>query len=687
MDGQQLDNITEVEIRNIRQTLMQTSGSYVSNELWESIARAFQVVVSAQVDVMAAIEDFQLYTFSPDETVCSMVWPYQADENQFTLDVFVELDTKERIVYSEESIQVNIFFEKHLLMVCVFSRSLDVDGCHASLDWLAAEIGTALFQRRTALAGEYAKSLREHLSLGDSKDRTRILLEVFADLLFRDDAEARNGANGELHGITESRSGEQQLLLLAELDGRTNPYRSPASNTLVKQVLANKRPGIMFERTSEYADIESHIKSCIKLPVITWDGNVIGIFCVHLPYPFCFNLGLVHVAELLISQCAAVEVDRARQPDALTRRAEELRRWIPTYEELRQKIDENGPLADARRVLYQSLSEMAFQMANATRSAVALVGVDLDRRVSVAGAFGNWPENFAGVNIAYDEEDSGVIRSLRESRPEIVEDTTAPGACYMRVDGEQLQEIGSAAYIPLIAGANRLGVLAVEWTDKGQCDELLERYLLELCNIYALVLNSFGIERQLVKLDDLLKSCRSDLDKPLNYEGIMRLTAEMFGISEGAILIRGEDGRLYFEANLQYPNYVEDQEAYYESDGADGSLTGSIANNNEPVRTILNQSAPETVTEPWKNLHPDNSYKGGAISFVGAPISSGDEVYGVIRLNADASIREFDSIDETTLSTVARRIADCLEHRAASRRSRAKIRAHAYFSPRHVKRM
>src|SRR6185369_10556872 len=97
---------------------------------------------------------------------------------------------------------------------------------------------------------------------------------------------------------------------------------------------------------------------CVKLPVKSSDERVLAIFCVHLNREHCFNLGMVHVAELLIMHCAADVIERTRQTDELTRRADKLRKQIPTAEQLNQQVHDKD-WAEARHVLYEDLSQRA----------------------------------------------------------------------------------------------------------------------------------------------------------------------------------------------------------------------------------------------------------------------------------------------------------------------------------------
>lgn len=667
---------TETQIRRIRQILTNPSvaGTDVSGDLWKVISDAFQVVVPST-------KDFNLYTFSPDQEVCARVWPPQ-DSNLPTADVFGNREFKDELVESQgKDVFVHIFGgQGRRLMTGRFDASITQEE-RESLEWLSAEIGAALMERRHQRALAESEALRDQLQMVDDHDRPNVLLQFFFNLLLKGSSDGFNDCGGELRVVCESSEEmpERHLMRVAHTygDPTEQPLRTSSATKLVEHVFKTKIPAVVVGRTEQYSDLEPHMVSCVKLPVTSWDGHILGMFCIHLNREYCFNLGMVHVAELLIERCAAFEVERTRHPDEMTRRAEKLRNKIPTPEYLNEQVRDKD-WADARHFLYEDLSKRALAMTGAFRAAVALVGPDLTTGVGVGGTAGDWGPGFDGTIIEFGDEKSGVIEALKKGVPYLVEDVDRQGVRFMKIGNHS---IGSTANIPISAGCNRLGVLDVEWVEKGGYDDLLVRYLTELCNVYGFILNSVGIERHFVELEDKLKVAERNHKKKLDYPGIMRLVAEMFGVREGAILIRDPDtGRFFFRANLLNEKLTRDRGAYYEPDEG---LTGWIISNNKTERRLLKKadlrtgiSTDSTAVEPrpWLNKYCDNLHNcQNTTSFLGAPISSGNEVFGVIRLNSEASIREFDSIDERNLTAVALRIAECLAQRVNSRRSRAKL--------------
>jgi signal transduction histidine kinase/transcriptional regulator with GAF, ATPase, and Fis domain len=668
---------TEIQIQKIRQILTDEDleATYVSGKLWQVVSDAFQAVVTTT-------KDFNLYTFSPDGAICSRVWPAKENDNLATEDVFGEqFSADEQVEIRGEEVFVHIFGGPHRrLMTARFEATINDDE-RKSLEWLSPEIGAALMERRQKRAVSESKQLRDRLQSVDDQDRPQVLLDFFVKLLLRNDLDGLRECGGELRVVCESSEvlPEPHLKLVAHTDGvhTEQPLRISSATKLVRQVLETKVPVVVVGRSKKFTDIEKHMMSCVKLPVTSWDGRVLGVLCVHLNRVCCFNLGMIHVAELLIERCAAVEIERARQPDEMTRRADRLRKMIPTASKLSEDVRDKK-WADARHFLYQDLSQRALNMSGAFRTAVALVGPDLTTGVGVGGTAGDWGDDFDGKIIRFDDDNSGVIEALRSGMPYLVEDVDDKKMRFLKIGD---RPIGSAANIPISAGFNRLGVLDVEWAQKAGYDPLLVRYLTELCNVYGFVLNSVGIERHFVELEEKLKVAERDRESEVDYRGIMRLVAEMFGVREGDILIRDPNmGRYFFRANLLKEHLIEDPQAYFEPDQG---LTGAIISAGKTERRLrighdlgsdFSQGSGVSENRLRKNvLCNDYLDVHSKTSFLGAPIASANEVFGVIRLNSDASIREFDSIDERNLTAVALRIAECLAQRIEFQRSRSRL--------------
>ncbi|MEM9354706.1 MAG: GAF domain-containing sensor histidine kinase [Pseudomonadota bacterium] len=685
--SERFDRKAELITLRLRHNLLKKADSVSSDELWEEIACGLEDLLGSGVTSLKA--SVELFTLSPDETVCQQVWPLPRTKNLATASVLGEGWRSNTLLQSGDQVLLMMRKRRHHLMVARIDGVVDAALNHY-LELAANDIADALWDRRERLADQIIEEIRLAFRDCPLEGRTKLVLEKICETLTRGEHNDDVVPSATLRVLVDDTENELRLVdSIGGDDAQGNSLLTLLPSELVKQVIQEAIPVVVPHSDAVNEKGISPDLAFAKLPVRTGTRSVIGLVCVRLKAPFTFNLGLVHVAQVLTDRLVTTEVERARRVDASMLQADRFRELIPSPDELRQLIDDpaaaidgeselSGFLGRARHRLYEDLTRRAREMAGAHRTAIGAVDDSGERQIAIICPTPGWPDGMDGQTIPKAGQRSGVLECIRQQpspRTYYLEDVDAEGASFFRVDGETK----SAAYVPILVGNQVLGALAVEWNQRTHEDPILVQSLEALCACYGLFLNSVGIERQLVVLESLLKTYRDNPDLPVDYGEILKISADMLAVNEGAILIRQQDsGRYYFRANLRKPEYVDNESVYYDCTEDRDSSTVHCIMHLKSLRGIMPQlnGEVEAAEFPWKNKYKDNDFVDEKTSLLCVPIAQGDAVYGVIRLNAAVSLgRAFDPIDESHLTSVALRIADCLQYRDDQRKSKIKLQA------------
>jgi signal transduction histidine kinase/transcriptional regulator with GAF, ATPase, and Fis domain len=431
--------------------------------------------------------------------------------------------------------------------------------------------------------------------------------------------------------------------------------------------LRGKYPDNIRENLVRY---QKSIRACIKIPLIVGQ-EVRGVMCLHREQESHFYLGMVHVVELLAKN-AAGELACVLVSDEYSARAEGFRARISTRDSLMKLVD-GFDLGTARHKLFNSLANEAKELSGALRAAVAVINEPWTK-VSVLAATSGWPIDRFELAIPLrkvDGEKSGVLTAIMEGHSYTVQDVNSLEAQYFSPDGDR-EKVVSSANIRMECGPNLLGVLVLDWTTPQSFDPVVRGMLESLAKSYAEAIHAYEVHHLTLLLDKLLRAQSEEIDRvpehAWKFQPLLAHAARMFGVAEGSLFIRNRDTGLFdLKASLMQPELVERVDQSY---ALGEGLTGWIAQNNRAIHirdlrnsADLHRAAPGAV---WKNKIKDNDHadvQDRSTSFLGAPLSMGSEVLGVLRFNIDTKRRPFDIFDESLAESIAARMGDWLYDR------------------------
>jgi signal transduction histidine kinase/GAF domain-containing protein/ligand-binding sensor protein len=655
-----------------------------SSSLWGRLANAIRFVISPE-------SDFEIFIFAPARDVVDRVWPEQDWNGSDRYEDFrlgesgTTQDEQGRLVVTLRS--------KNRLLGAIRARSSqgkpfrDVTVGH--LQQLAAAIADALMLRRERKAQEIIEDLDPELRQTSSyHERLQIILERCKKELRCDDGEV----------VLRTTDKVQRLRIIAHTGLETDDLRlSLHAGGVIGERILKMAPAVVtdtmgdedFQLTLKATEHHKALKAFrehlgqigafVKLPM-SIGGEVLGVLDLHRRAPGLFPLGLVHVLEI-VAERAAVE---AACILASEQAAQTASRNASRNKRLRQAIEGEGPeallkrverlpAAQARHTLLEHLSETASIKSEAYRTAVCLVDPDCTK-VAVEAKKGEWPESMC-MEILFSDKNSAVIRAIHDGKTYRVPDVHALGVSYMRNEPDRTR---STVAILLKYGTHTLGVLNVEWDETDAFDNELVSGLELLAERYSWVIKRFDVDQQMVKLDSILPRLAIDPQWEPDYATFLRAVAEMLDVGEGAVFIRDPGTGRYFLKGCLPSGQERVSSLWYEHGEC---ITGWIIENSQPVKAEnvwdpadLGRNNPALQNVPVRK--PDDIYlpDDRPIAFLGVPINFANEVFGVLRLNIDARLRNFDATDQHIAMAAASRLANCLNVREQAKRTSAKLR-------------
>lgn len=429
-----------------------------------------------------------------------------------------------------------------------------------------------------------------------------------------------------------------------------------------------------YERFRAYQEFLTTIKSCIKLP-LKRGREVMGVLCVHCNEEQRFDPNLVRLLEAIASR-AALEVAYLLGSEV---RADAMEDDLEGAEQLDRQLARVGNSPDDElRMLCDRLARQAVDHSRAYRAAVRLLTPDRGA-LAVMGVSGAWPRDFFDRNTSLGE-DAAATFAIERTRNYYIQDTSQ---AYIEEDGcwkpvhykPYHPEAKAHASVLLRHEGHVLGVLSVDWDTRGAIEGRERQGRLEaLAARYALALKALGAEHlAVIEPSDLSES---DFEKLLcEPDAFLRTVSQTIGARQGAVFIRRhETGRYHLAANMLHPEWSGNEHWYEIGQG----VTGWVLKRNRPLRitNLTNRSELNSIDPDDPPVWLDNVYDGEVRNdhnwtYLGVPISVGNEVLGVIRLGNGLRDVGFTSYDQAIVMAAAGRLAGVLHEREQARRTEA----------------
>jgi GAF domain-containing protein len=216
-------------------------------------------------------------------------------------------------------------------------------------------------------------------------------------------------------------------------------------------------------------------------------------------------------------------------------------------------------------------------------------------------------------------------------------------------------------------------VAEVDWKETGACCTAVLRELEAMASRYAMVFRGITALRLSLDLHRLLAAPADRHACALDYDGILRLVAQMVGAQRGAIFIRHHhSGHYQLATAIGRPQWRDEEHFYRAGDGC----TGWVIRWNRALRLpdVKDKKALAAIRpEPpmWRRKCydvPDHDLNNSA--WMGVPIAVGDEVIGVLRVASRVYETAFGAFDEQVALAAAARLAGHLYKQIEARRVR-----------------
>lgn len=692
LEDQILDKLLELRIKEVKTYIVKLD-EVPRGELWRRI--------QDEVLLLARVGTFELFTVSPARDAITRECP--PAENWDGRERFRDFAPAEATGSFTDSEGRLVLAVKHEDRLLAFMRvhstqsggfvkgDKDSERLRKLADALAEALSLRRHQRAEKILGELylqmvgktdhrlrlSLILKKCLALLDCQNGEVLLKKPVAmsdepnalsDV--RLDVVVREGIADEMLPLPSFTSGSQGLLrrVLATEQVVTVPDTSLDSEFYVQTEAAELRGKYPENIRMNLGRYQRSIRSCVKIP-LTVGQEVRGVMCLHREREGHFYLGMVHVVELL-ARSAAAELACVLVSEEYSARADGFRTRMSKREELVQRVA-GLEAGTARKRLFEMLATEAQELTGAYRAAVALINEDWTK-VSVMAETDGWPRSQFELPIPLgnaEHNKSGVLKAILKGQSHLVSDVNAIDASYFSPTGDQGKVI-SSANIRLECGPNLLGVLVLDWTTPQTFDPVTRDMLETLARNYADAIHAYDVHQLTLKLDQMLREREPSKLKrvsvrELDYQPLLEHAARMIGVAEGALFLRDPDTGLFdLKANLMRPELVDEPgQSYALGEG----LTGWIAKMNHAIH-IRDLSNPEEVARvapgaEWRDKIRDNdeiAIRGRRTSFLGAPLSMGSEVLGVLRFNIDSNWRPFDIFDESLAESISQRMGDWL---------------------------
>ncbi|MCX7428851.1 MAG: GAF domain-containing protein [Planctomycetia bacterium] len=656
----------------------------------------FWCVVGEAAALLVPAERVEILTVAPARDAFVRVWPKPGEPD--------EIPDESLLRYAEEK-GVAVDGSRNLIFPVRLQRMAEVNPSLAAVLRVQPPAGVQYVEvdirqltRLAETAGDLlgcvrtreTRNQRELLlaELGKTKnhsERLQIILRICVELLqcsTGDVSLVRPGFPDTLRVAVRYGKGTEQLPYLVAADlGITGRVMSTRTTTVVPRtaqdpdfLAALSDAGRLRSRYSTswwriYQDfLRRRVLACVKVPLILGD-EILGVMCLHRNTHGVFDLDMVHVVEALAHRAAIEAECLLAVEDSLRRPA--VPQGIDSPEELASRFS-RFDLAAAKAALGRELAEKVRDMSGAFSVAVRLANPVHDNLTMIAlatsGSVSSNPSDWKQVyraEISLDM-DCGATHAFKEQAVHVVEDTAQVGTHYHRFEREARSHLS----VRLEAGAEKLGVVSIDWAETGVLNTAMVRRLENLANRYAAAFKLSGVDQGFSDIETHLAEQRKSQQR-INYTKVLKIVAAMVGARHGGIFIRRPStGRYHLAAHLTHPEWSGDEKFYELGEG----ITGWVAASNRPLRIAdlsdreeLAGVSPELI---WESKHSDYDGEPENLAYLGVPIAVGSEVLGVLRLVFPLR-GHFGPNDEQIALAAATRMAGFLYERDEARRADA----------------
>lgn len=312
-------------------------------------------------------------------------------------------------------------------------------------------------------------------------------------------------------------------------------------------------------------------------------------------------------------------------------------------------------ILDAKRRLYQGLAEEALRASGASSAAVRLFD-QWDMVLRFAGCAGvGWTSEAKKAVYRLDERSAGIY-AFKSGHPFYVGDVDE------ETEFRQLLGFTKSLYaLPLRLRGGIVGVLSVDWAHvnglRADVKTDLQRLVGQFESVLA-VLETWG-ENLFGQIE---VSLATERDLNVLATGWVDRIRRTFGARGCSLFLKfhGDDRLRLFATTGSMPQPVPE---YRLGEGLTGWVAQhrrSLRLSNTGDRSQLKKISKhlETLRKWSEDIRYDDAH--GRLSFLAAPMITGEELVGVIRLTVKEDLTEFTYEEETLLQDIANRIADSI---------------------------
>ena len=429
-----------------------------------------------------------------------------------------------------------------------------------------------------------------------------------------------------------------------------------------------------YESLHRYKAFLKSVSSSLHVP-LKHGSQVVGVVSLHCHRHKDFQPGFVRLVEK-IAKRAAVEV-------AFYLGAQESRttpsEGLGSNEELARELAVYGGRPEAALGKFcQDLMTVIMRQTGACRVGIRLLTPE--RRTLVdQGHMGYWKVDELSEEVHLSEDTAGG-HAVKSGKSYYINDTTQ---AYVEHSGKCVPvhyrpcqpEARSHASVLVRHGSHLMGVVGVDWDYPGAIDSSTRQTLEQLADRYAVALKAVAVDSLwgLVYCQAPGEDSRKQVLPDLNV--LLDAVSHMVGAQQGAVFLRNRDtGRYHLAASMNHRDWSQDDHWYEPGEG----VTGWILRYNRPLRIAnLTDSSELNAIDPsdppvWKDKVYDGLVRNDRNwTYLGVPISVGNEVLGVLRLANGVDDLGFTSYEQVIAMAAAAQLAGLLYEQAQARRAKA----------------